>query len=177
MLISLETKLIALLVLVLALIGGGWYLHHEGYEEAKTEFSQDLAIANSKAQAQLTVLNNQVKLDQGSLDASQKKIVELSERSDNEKQNFDTLRDQYATATKRLSVLAYRKSSSTESTNNPATAARTAEVTESVELMPSFSIAAIDVARGYSENLRLKNECIDLYNAAREAVNNQQLPQ
>ena len=166
---TIEAKIIAFLILLVALFAGGWYLHHKGYEEAKSECRKDIAIANEAAEKKLSAANARVAIDQESLNAQQDKIIQLSEKLDANQSEFNDLRTQYANDIKRLSVRAYRPGGAAKQGNNPTVATGTSEIT--VQLVPAFSTAILYFARGYIENLRLKNECIDLYNAARDAVN------
>ena len=164
---SLELKLIAALIVIFGIGASGWYLHHSGYVEGRSEMERQIAIANEKAEKKLLDLNARVSLDQKMLEAQQQKIIQQSEKLNANQKDFDDLRNQYANDTKRLSVRTYRPSSPAKQDNNPAIAAR---ASQNVQLMPDAAVALADLARGYTENMRLKNECIDLYNSARETI-------
>ena len=91
--------------------------------------------------------------------------------TDNDQQKYYNLHNQYLTSVKRLSVYAYTGSNPAKNDNSSGSTPRTPEVGQTVELMPELSAEILDFARGYSENMRLKNECIDLYNTVKINVN------
>lgn len=168
---ALEAKLILIVSIILGFVLGGVYLYHAGYSKAKLEFHDALAIANDNAEKKLVALNNQVAFAQNSLNDTQQKIIQLSKRSDDDQQKYDDLHGQYVTAVKRLSVYAYSGSHSAKQDNGSKSSIGTTEVGQTVQLMPDISGEILSFARGYNENLRLKNECIDLYEAVRIKIN------
>ena len=145
-------------------------MHHEGYQEAKSECDADIKKANDQAKATLDNLNAQVAKNQQDLTAAQQAIIDKQRELENANSNFNSLRDQYADNVKRLSVRAYIARSPAKP-DPGATAAARAGQTGSVDLMPETAASIFDSARRHREDVRLKNECIDLYNAVKDSVN------
>lgn len=167
---DLETKLIAILALIIGLAGGGLYLHHSGYEEGVAEYKLKIDDANDKAKLELDAANTKVAQNQSALDALQSKIISTSRESDNVQKNYDTLRAQYANATLRLSVRTHSENHQTKS-GSSATASSGTDQDRSIDLLPETATSVLDAGRGLKEDVRLKNECIDLYNAVRDNLN------
>lgn len=159
---------------VIALITGFFYFKHS-VEAAERDRVNSIwvkkeADATVAAVAELNKKNAEISKRQAELVKSQNEIVAKNRELQNATKSYNDLLRQYADDTKRLSVhIATNKTDTATKSGNTTTSPRVGENT--VELMPDVSTEILDFARGYQENLRLKNECIDLYNAARTSVN------
>jgi hypothetical protein len=166
-------KIGGVLALMMGIGAGYVYWHHEvyasGFNTANEAWIKKEADIKAQADAALQQKNEEVRLKDATIVQQTQQIEAKSKESDDAKTNFDNLRAQYAANIKRLSVR------SAASAPNPAqqsdNSAAAPGIDQNVQLMPDFSTAIIDLARGYSENLRMKNECIDLYNEVRTQVN------
>jgi hypothetical protein len=170
----LTIKLFAALVLFVVSTAGyfSWHRHvdRQGYDRATREWQIKTQAADSKALAVLTEKNEQVRVAQAGLRETQQQIIEKSKELQDAKDQFNTLRAAYAIGTKRMSIAT--SSCQGRSADNAADPAIASDASEGrANLLPETALAILDIARGNSEDVRLKNECIDLYNAARDAVN------
>jgi hypothetical protein len=167
---TIEAKLIALLLFLLAMSGGVWYSHYAGYEQAKTDFDLKIAKANLIAKTELDAANEKVSQTQTALNSAQAAIISKSQEVENGKQAYEDLHTKYVNGAVRMSVTALSQSNSAgKNSGQPAAPG----ISENVQLMPDVSAEVLSFAREYSENLRMKNECIDLYNAVLTKVNGQ----
>lgn len=165
MIASLEVKVIGLLLIISSLVFGGWYLHHNGYNEGKAEVDAEIAKANMQATADLAAKNAVIEAKQKELDDSFIQISNKDKEIQGAKQSYQTLLDQYHSGLKRLSI---RTNSARNTTgNNQVTTDSAGTTGQNTFLMPDVSVAILDFAKDYSRNLRLKNECIDLLKAER----------
>lgn len=162
--------------LVLAALTG-IYVHwknsiiKETEDRVNAEWVQRQKLADDAASAALLAKNTEIAKKEAALEKTQETIISQSKELQNAKQDYQNLRDKYAIGAKRLSInTAPDKGDRDEPSENSATTSGT-DQGRTEYLMPELSIEILDFARRYEENLRLKNECIDLYNAARDAVN------
>jgi ABC-type transporter Mla subunit MlaD len=167
---TLEVKLIGFLLFVIALGAGGWYLHHEGYEEAVTEYAAKIAQADLAAKTKLDAVNATVAKNQSDLTTALQAITDKSKELQDEKAKSADLDAKYRAGLKRMSVGTYHPTGPAQQNSSAAAPAGTGQ-DGSVYILPATATAIFDIAGGYSEEVRLKNDCIDRYNAVREAVN------
>lgn len=128
------------------------------------EAAVDLQVKNT-----LIAKNKEISEKQLNLEAAHKVIIDKNREIENAQKTYNALRAKYANGALRLSVSTIHKDSGAEQAGNPASTAGTQY--EDRELLPDVSTTILDFARDYQRNLRLKNECIDLYNNAREVIN------
>lgn len=154
------------------------YLHwknsiiKETEDRVNAEWVQRQKLADDAASAALLAKNTEIAKKEAALKKTQETIVSQSKELQNAKQDYQNLRDKYAIGAKRLSINTVPdESDRAKQSDDPASAAGTEQDGATQYLVPELSIEILDFARRYEENLRLKNECIDLYNAARDAVN------
>lgn len=167
---TLEAKLIAIMAFILVISLGGLYLHHEAYQEAEAAYNAKIVKANLAAKSQLDAVNATIAKNQSDLNAAQQAIIDKQKELENGQRDYDDLHAKYIAGTKRMSVPAYSGVSSTPQDHNAGVAAIPGE-NRPIDILPETAAAILDTGRGYSEDVRLKNECIDLYNAARDEVN------
>lgn len=173
--LSLEIKLGLIGAVLAGLIGGYVYWHHkvyqDGYNAANSKWNIEIDKSNQAADDKLQSMNNAVESLQKSLDDSQNQIIAKNKELDHAKQDYETIHAKYLFGISRMSIRA--NCPKQISSNNEASHGTIANGTDSttVELMPSLSASILDFARGYRENLRLKNECVQLYQNAIEKIN------
>lgn len=160
-------------LLVAAIVGGFFYYRHSLIASERAKVNAEWAAKETNATAEaINVLNNknaEIAKRQEDLLKLQGTIVAQNKELANVKQDYENLRAQYANNSKRLSVATANNKTNTASKVDPTTTSSgTSE--NRVELMPDVSTEILDFARGYQENLRLKNECIDLYNSAKNSI-------
>ncbi len=125
--------------------------------------------ANSAAQDVLSNKNQEIHKHQLELDSAINVISQKNQEIANAKKDYDLLHIKYASGIKRMSVrVSTSQVDTTKQDNHPAIAI--GNDSEFRELMPEISGEILDFARGYSENLRMKNDCVRMYNLVRESI-------
>lgn len=168
-------KVLGVLALVGALIAGYQLWHHNvdkaGYDRANKEWLARNQAADLKAAHELEMANNAVFDKQLKISKLNDEISKRYEESKNDKAKFDALRNSHANDTKRLRLAGATCTSDSTAENQDSTTASGSEKAGQCVLLPSTAATILDVARSSRDNVRQLNECIDLYNAAREVVN------
>ncbi len=125
--------------------------------------------ANSAAQEVLNNKNQEIHKNQLELDSAMSVISQKTQEIANAKKDYDLLHIKYASGIKRMSVrVSTRPLDTAKQDNHPSIAV--GNDNEIRELMPEISGEILDFARGYSENLRMKNDCIRMYNLVRDSI-------
>ncbi len=127
--------------------------------------------ADIAAQKILDEKNKSIMQSQAHIDVATKMIVQRNQEIANAKKDYDDLRTQYNHGIKRMSirVAASGASDTARHDNNSPVAVRNND--EVRELVPEISDDILSFAKGYSDNLRKLNQCIFLYNTAKDEIN------
>lgn len=167
-------KTILLLIAAISVATGAIYykdkILSDERERVNTEWQLREEMWQNEIKQKLLEKNQEVERRQQELNKVFESIAEKSQELENATQKYNDLRSKYANGTLRMSVptAATSKVARAKQNNSPSPPA---VVYENRELMPELSTAILEFARDYQRNLRLKDQCIVLYNAAREAVN------
>lgn len=168
-------KILGCIALVSALIGGYSLWRHNiyqsGYDAADTYWKDTNKKANLQAEKRLSKLDAEVDSKQAQIENMDKLISEIYKEKENDKINFNNLRNTYANDIKRLRLNgATCKSGGTENGSDSGSTSESGQG-GSVVLMPETSVSFIDVAGGTVNTVQKLNECIDRYNKIKDIVN------
>ena len=169
---SVQAKLICFVILLVAIAAALLSWHHSIIAKNNAAWQAKINQANAAATAQLEQINEKVAQHQTALNNAQEKIIEQNQETENAKANYEKLRAQYAASTVRMSVAAADFESRNTQQNSDSSSAAGACENRSVNLVPEAAAVILAVARQTRDDVRLKNECIDLYNAVREQFGN-----
>lgn len=163
-----QIRLIFFIILSVAIAAALLSLHHSIIAKNNAVWQAKINQANATAKMQLEQINEQVAQHQNALNTAQEKIIEQNKETENAKASYEKLRAQYVAGTVRMSVTATGfRSKNTQQNSNSVTPGAACE-NRSIDLVPGVAEVILDVARQTRNDVRLKNECIDLYNAVRE---------
>jgi hypothetical protein len=170
----LAIKLGAGLIILVGLIAGyiSWE-HHLINKGIKQESDRRDALdlkASLRAQDILTSKNEEVRKLQEDIQTTHDQIIAKSQELQSAKDDYNKLRTQYVTGAKRMSIaVASCQGRSPEQSESATTSSGISE--NRADLLPETAATIFDIGRGIKEDVRLKNECIDLYNDLASKIN------
>ena len=128
------------------------------------------AIADKAALDDLKILNDQAVRNQADLNEARNTIIEKTKETKHEKDAYTDMRDKYLDGSRRLSIVT--AASARDKAERDHNSSATVKFTETrTDILPETAGRIFSIARGNYQDVRDLNECIDLYNAARDAVN------
>lgn len=166
-------KLACIVLLIGSLCVVGLFWHHSIVLENDEKWRHKLDQQNIIAQQNLKQMNYQVSFHQAELNAAQASIIQKSKELEDAKAAYDNLRGEYASGALRLSVAPTHSQSGGAKQDTDSSIAVGIGQDRPIEFMPEVATTILDVARQNRNDVRLKNTCIDLYNAAIKQVNSE----
>lgn len=172
-------KILAAILLVVALVGGYKALEHHIYESGRHDQKQedDLAFAKASqaAQAQLDAANDKIRNLSRQMTRQLDQIAEIDEKEkEDAKAHEDALRAQLRNGDVRLRLAVGRCEAGHDSANPGAGTAGGTESQASAELLPATADRLFELAFDADREVRRTNECVDRYNAVKAAIDAQQ---
>ena len=163
-------KIAAGLALIGSILFAGHKVADHWREQGRNEIRAEHAIADKAALDDLKILNDQAVRNQADLNEARNTIIEKTKETKHEKDAYTDMRDKYLDGSRRLSIVT--AASARDKAERDHNSSATVKFTETrTDILPETAGRIFSIARGNYQDVRDLNECIDLYNAARDAVN------
>jgi len=166
-------KIVAVLALVAALIGGYFAWHHNIFEQGVTQEKdrRDKIDAENtiKAQATLAAANEKVRVTQASLTDTLAQIDVKNKELENAKSQVAALRADVRSGAVRMSIPIATGSCRAAGSPDSAAAASGTGTETRAELLPTTADDLIELVTDADSEVRRTNECIDRYGAVKAA--------